>query len=306
MIDKKSSLRQPQKLPLEEIFNYLPNNIKQNTKILSYRNGIGVAIHIDNSLFRHLTLSSSPFILEDYRMGMVVRGKMRGIINLREYTMQEGTMVFVTPGTIVEPLEISDDFLLEGMGVVADKFMMAHGGKLPELFNGLTRDGRRVVSFEERMFLDRMLRLLHDFMECKDTSEAVIYNMISTISHYFDQQFRDRTNPTASSHSGEIFNRFLRLVNLHGCREHQLGFYAEKLCITSRYLGTLILSTSGVGAKEWIDRAIISKAKVLLRHSDKQTSQIADELNFPNASFFCKYFKRLTGVTPQQYRNQKG
>lgn len=64
----------------------------------------------------------------------------------------------------------------------------------------------------------------------------------------------------------------------------------------------MVLSTSGVGAKEWIDRAVISTAKVLLRHSDKQTSEIADELNFPNVSFFCKYFKRLTGSTPLQYR----
>lgn len=94
-------------------------------------------------------------------------------------------------------------------------------------------------------------------------------------------------------------------MNLYGQREHQLGFYADKLCITSRYLGTVILSESGVGAKEWIDRAIISAAKVQLRHSDRQTTQIADELNFPNVSFFCKYFKRLTGFTPQQYRKQK-
>ena len=86
------------------------------------------------------------------------------------------------------------------------------------------------------------------------------------------------------------------------CIRDRLAFYAEKLCITSRYLGTVILNESGVGAKEWIDRAVISTAKVLLRHSDKQTTQIADELNFPNASFFCKYFKRLTRLTPQQYR----
>ena len=298
--------KQPQKLPLEEIFNYLPDELKQNKKVLSYRDGMGVAIHIDNSLFHHLTVAKAPFILEDYRMGMIVRGFMRGVINLREYTMTEGTIVFVTPGTIVEPLEISDDFLLEGMGLPADRFLMAHGGKLPELFNGQTRDGRRIVPYEDRVLLDRMFRLLHDLLGRDDTSDAVIAGMVTTVTHFLDQHFKDRTSTSASTHSTEIFNRFLRLVNLYGCEEHQLAFYAEKLCITSRYLGTLILSTSGVGAKEWIDRAIISKAKVLLRHSDKQTSQIADELYFPNASFFCKYFKRITGVTPQQYRNQKG
>lgn len=295
-------MRQLQRLPLDKIYNILPEDTKQNKKLLSYQNGMGVVIGIDGFLFRHLGMASSPFLVEDYRMGMIVRGQLRGIINLQEHTLQEGTIVFITPGTIVEPLEVSDDFLLEGMGLPADLFLMAHGGRLPELFNGQVKDGRRIVSFEERIILDRMLRLLHDLTGETDISKEVIYSMVSTVTHYYNQLFDDCTSVSSPSHSNEIFNRFLRLVNLHGSKEHQLAFYAEKLCITSRYLGTVVLATSGVGAKEWIDRAVISTAKVLLRHSDKQISEIADELNFPNVSFFCKYFKRLTGSTPQQYR----
>lgn len=295
-------MKQLQRLPLDKIYKILPDDTKHNKKLLSYQDGMGVAIGIDGFLFRHLGMASSPFLVEDYRMGMIVRGQLRGIINLQEHTIREGTIVFITPGTIVEPLEVSDDFLLEGMGLPADLFLMAHGGRLPELFNGQVKDGRRIVTFEERTVIDRMLRLLHDLMGEADISKEVIYSMVSTVTHYYNQLFGDRTSVSSPSHSNEIFNRFLRLVNLHGSREHQLAFYAEKLCITSRYLGTVVLATSGVGAKEWIDRAIISTAKVLLRHSDKQTSEIADELNFPNVSFFCKYFKRLTGFTPQQYR----
>lgn len=295
-------MRQLQRLPLDKIYKILPEDTRQNKKLLSYQDGMGVALGIDGFLFRHLGMASSPFLVEDYRMGMVVRGQLRGIINLQEHTLQEGTIVFITPGTIVEPLEVSDDFLLEGMGLPADLFLMAHGGRVPELFNGQVKDGRRVVAFEERSILDRMLRLLHDLMGEESTHMDVVYSMVSTITHYYDQLFHDRVESSAPTHSGEIFNRFLRLVNLHGSREHQLAFYAEKLCITSRYLGTVVLATSGVGAKEWIDRSIISTAKVLLRHSAKQTTEIADELNFPNVSFFCKYFKRLTGSTPQQYR----
>lgn len=295
-------MKQLQRLPLDKIYKILREDTKQNKKLLSYQDGMGVAIGIDGFLFRHLGMASSPFLVEDYRMGMIVRGQLRGIINLQEHTMKEGAIVFITPGTIVEPLEVSDDFLLEGMGLPADLFLMAHGGRLPELFNGQVKDGRRIVSFEERIILDRMLRLLHDLTGETDISKEVIYSMVSTVTHYYNQLFDDCTSVSSPSHSNEIFNRFLRLVNLHGSKEHQLAFYAEKLCITSRYLGTVVLATSGVGAKEWIDRAVISTAKVLLRHSDKQISEIADELNFPNVSFFCKYFKRLTGSTPQQYR----
>lgn len=264
--------RQPQRLPLDTIYNILPKEEKYNNRALSYRDGMGVAVGINGFFFNYLGDLKTPYLLEDYRMGMVMRGELRGVINLREYTMHEGSIVFVTPGTIVEPLGASDDFLMDGMGMPADKFLLAHGGKLPELFCGQMKDGRRMLPHENRMMLDKMFCLLHDLMEHEDTAEGVTYSMVTTISHYVDQLFNDSTAIPAASHSTDLFNRFLRLVNQYGQREHQLGFYADKLCITSRYLGTLVMSVSGVSAKEWIDRAIISAAKVQLRHSDRQTT----------------------------------
>ena len=81
-----------------------------------------------------------------------------------------------------------------------------------------------------------------------------------------------------------------------------LDFYAGKMCITVRYLSTMIRKASGVTAKEWLDRALVTQAKVMLSYSSRNVAQIADELNFPTSSFFCKFFKRMTGLTPQQYR----
>ena len=78
--------------------------------------------------------------------------------------------------------------------------------------------------------------------------------------------------------------------------------YARKMCLTDRYLGTVVKAISGQTGKEWIDRALITSAKVLLKHSDKSIAQIAEELDFPTVSFFCKYFKRLTQITPNQFR----
>ena len=69
-------------------------------------------------------------------------------------------------------------------------------------------------------------------------------------------------------------------------------------------MSTLVKQVSGKAAKQWIDDAIVARIKVELRHSDKSGAQIADELNFPNPSFFSKYFKRMTGLTPRDYREQ--
>ena len=104
--------------------------------------------------------------------------------------------------------------------------------------------------------------------------------------------------------ANNIFNRFLQLVNDYCHNERHLSFYAGRICVTERYLSTVIRQTSGITAKEWIDRAVITAAKVMLKHSDMQIAEITERLNFSTPSFFCKYFKRLTGETPQEYRRR--
>lgn len=296
-------MKQPERMPLDKIYSILPEEAKNDKKLIAFRGGIGVAIGITKGLFQRLEFKGSPYLLEDFRLGLILRGRMHGIINLQEHIMEQGAIIYITPGTIVEPIDVSDDFFLVGVGLSADKFHLAHKGALPELFNGKMRDGRKQIAPSDFDLLYEMFRTTRDLLERKGLDESIVFGLITAITHYYDQLFRDGNDTPPPSHSKDIFNRFLHLVNQHGCQEHQLCFYADRLCITTRYLGTVVQATSGIGAKTWIDRAIIASAKVMLRHTDKQTSQIADELHFPNASFFCKYFKRMTGHTPQQYRN---
>ena len=82
------------------------------------------------------------------------------------------------------------------------------------------------------------------------------------------------------------------------------SFYADKLCLTPHYLSSVIRETSGQTVMQWINQAVILEAKVLLKHSNLLVFQISDELNFPNPSFFSKFFKRMTGMTPAEYQKQ--
>lgn len=81
-----------------------------------------------------------------------------------------------------------------------------------------------------------------------------------------------------------------------------IAFYARQLCIASHCLSPLIRQSSGDAPSTWIIKAVISEAKVLLKQSDKTVLQISEELGFPNSPFFCRYFKRETGMTPSEYR----
>lgn len=105
-----------------------------------------------------------------------------------------------------------------------------------------------------------------------------------------------------TSFQNSIVERFIKLVHKNYRQHRRVGFYADKLCITPKYLSKVIKHSSGQSAVEWIDSYVILEAKALLKSSYKTIQQISVELNFPNQSFFGKYFKRLTGISPKEYR----
>ncbi len=313
-------MKEPTKLSLQNMFDTL---VEQNMYPDKYYFKDGFAIAIDiNGLFKpFMAAGQGPFLLDDYRLGVVKRGRMRSNINLQDCVFEPNDTVFVCPGSIVEPIDMTDDLLLMGIGIPSDMFHIAHANHLPDLFARQSKHGIQRIADHQMRLLDHMFFLLWEIANTQEKgtenaaapqesgdkrSEAdrqVLYNMLSTITHYYNTLFaKEQPTPSAHRSANDIFDRFLQLVNTHSKQERQLAFYAEKICVTERYLGTVIRQTSGITAKEWIDKAVINNAKVMLRHGNKQIAEIAEALCFPNPSFFCKYFKRLTGCTPQAYR----
>ena len=67
-------------------------------------------------------------------------------------------------------------------------------------------------------------------------------------------------------------------------------------------MSTIIKQVSGKSAKQWIDDALVTRIKIDLKHTDKTVARICDDMNFPNPSFLTKFFKRMTGMTPREFR----
>lgn len=90
------------------------------------------------------------------------------------------------------------------------------------------------------------------------------------------------------------------------CSTHHrdIGFYADKLCITPKYLSVVVKKVTGRSPVDWVDRSVMLYARTMLTSSDMTVQQIAAELNFPNPSFFGQYFKRHEGVTPKHFRDK--
>ncbi len=301
----EKNMKQPERLSIQRMFTALSAmNIIPPKHY--YKDGFGVVIGMSHFLKPFIKPTASPYLLEDYRLGIITQGSMHGIINLKEYTVGAGSVVFVSPGSIVEPLGMSDDFRIAGMGVPADMMQLVHPDILSPLMSGMQKHGILKVSDADRQLLEHQFQMLWE-IAVADRPE-VTQRMVGTIATFYNSLFR--ALPSAPSNhrttATEIFDRFLVLVNRHCCEQRTLAFYAGELCLTERYLGTVVKQTSGITPKEWIDRAVISQAKVMLCHSNRQVAEITDALHFPNPSFFCKYFKRLTGRTPQEYRQGGG
>lgn len=105
------------------------------------------------------------------------------------------------------------------------------------------------------------------------------------------------------SGKGRHFYGFLSLLDRYVQTERRVGFYADRLCITARYLGEAVSeSAPGESPKSLIDKRLIGEIRVLLQRVDWSVQRVAEELCFPDQSYLCRYFKRHTGISPSEYR----
>jgi AraC-like DNA-binding protein len=100
-----------------------------------------------------------------------------------------------------------------------------------------------------------------------------------------------------------LFQQFKLLVSKYCERERNIPFYAKELRVSPHHLSSVISKASGHSVMYWINRAVVLRARMLLKTSDLMTYEIADRLNFPNSPAFNSFFKREMGVTPRMYRN---
>ena len=262
-------------------------------------------IHGDHTVFSLLMRHKPPFIINDHRFGMIINGEAHINFNLQDRHVTAGTLVYLGPGTIINPIRLSDDLCIFGIGLFTDFPMPFAQGQMPSAFNGQVRDFQLPVGEADISTARHILDTIWHIVHTEDYHRPTVTALVAALMHHYDHLFRLQTDIQAVSRSREqtIFDRFISLVNQYCCEHHQIGYYAERMCLTERYLTTVIRQTSGTTAKDWIDRALITRIKIELRHTDKPAAQIAEEMHFANPSFFSKYFHRLTGLTPLKYKN---
>ena len=238
-----------------------------------------------------------------------LQGELHVRISLKEYTLRPDMFCVIITGMIFEVLSISNDF----RGFMLDPRTN---------FMPVTEKTTQVMSFY------KCLQSRHCFvLEEKEVMAFVgVYHSIKATLQELDHPYRipmlqsyiqilyyrmlpivlkEEESRSKYSHTRqeEIFQRFIGEVEKHYRKERSVKFYADLLCISPKYLSTVIYKISQRLAGEWIDAYVILEAKTLLKSGKLTIQQISEQLNFSNQSFFGKFFKRCAGVSPKEYIN---
>ena len=110
----------------------------------------------------------------------------------------------------------------------------------------------------------------------------------------------------ASGHKIDIFVKLITLISDHYPKERSVSFYADRLCLSPKYLSSMVKGICGYTVLDLVFKAIIRRAIFLMTSTSKTIQEISDELNFPNASAFGTFFKKHTGLSPKNYRISSG
>ena len=132
--------------------------------------------------------------------------------------------------------------------------------------------------------------------------QNVLLEIYDKLQRYANMQ---QQTPETTTRQTELFHRFVALVHEHSSQQREVSFYADKLCISTRYLSTIVRNIAHSSAKEFIDRSVLLEIKMLLQSTDLSVQEIAYRLHFPDQSYLGRYFKKHTGESPTEYRNTK-
>lgn len=300
------------------------NNTESQTPINSFTLAelIDLAGEQRQGLMRECITASSDSQMQVFRflcridafiIGVGTEGETSVSFNLHEFRLKKDSMFIFTPKNILQVN--SQQYFKADVIAISPDFMRRINidiKNMMPLFLKFVENPALTLTPEESRSMRGMIAQIERETRGPETHfsfdivsgliAATIYKVGDIMYHYLAEHPEEQNN--SHNRAEEYFKQFTHLLGEHFREERSVGFYARQLCITPKYLTTLIKRISGQSVSEWIDNYVILEAKTLLKYSTMSIQEIAYYLNFPNQSFFGSYFKRNTGMSPSQYKAQ--
>lgn len=259
-------------------------------------------------MMRPFLTSPYPFKIQFAMMHLCLGGRMRVRSNLNEYELHRNSLLIITPGTIGQCLEISPDCRIVLIAITNDYLITednSEGALIIRKF--LARQSLLELTDAQTAEILAIYRALRDKLRQPDFrfKHHILKGYLQVLYGDICQLMAPRVEELdhrQGSRKKQIFDRFLEELRQHYATERSVGFYADRLCLTPKYLSQVIHAVSGRHAGEWIRDYVILEAKALLKSGQYTVQQVSDMLNFANQSFFGVYFKKAVGCSPTAYR----
>lgn len=247
-------------------------------------------------------------ILKDVKCGDLKYGK-------NYYDYQEGTLVFFSPGQVVE-VESYEEFYQPKGHVLIFHPDLIHNTPLGKHINDYsffsynTSEALHLSEKERQIVLDCFSKIEYELQQSIDKhSKTLIASNIELFLNYctrfYDRQFiiRDNVNKGTLEKFEELLNNYFSSEKPYTLGLPSVAYSADELNLSPNYFGDLIKKETGKSAQEYIQNKIIDIAKSKIFENDKTISEIAYELGFKYPQHFSRLFKNRVGYTPQEYRN---
>lgn len=257
--------------------------------------------------------------LDDWRNGPMVlssgcimicrRGRASFCVNYKEWEMYEGAVITFFPGDVVD-LDAAADFEVEVLEYSASLLREASLQLERTVYSTLREDRCRQDAPVVTRIIDSMFTLLRVYFEqndCMCIAQLVLCQLKAFFIgfHEYLQRYPEhRSDEVKSYRVRELFNLFMMLLERDYKKSRDVNHYAGQMNITPKYLTHIVRHVSGRTPKNIIDQYVILQIKMQLRSTSLSVKELAWDFHFPDVSFFCRYFKRLAGVSPLSIREQ--
>ena len=248
-------------------------------------------------------------------------------VNYKDWELYEGAVITLFPNDVVE-LKVEGDckspetengdckspqtansFLAEILKYNPSLLREASLQLEQTVYSSLRKDRCRqdtpvVTNIINGMFA--LLKVYFDQSECTCISQLVLCQLKAFFigfHEYLQRNPQYRPDEVKSYRVRELFNRFMMLLERDFKISRDVNYYARQMNISSKYLTNIVSQVTGHTPKTIIDQYVILQLKMQLKRSTQSVKEMAWEFHFADVSFFCRYFKKHTGLTPQQIRS---
>lgn len=242
-------------------------------------------------------------------VGLVVccRGNFSFLLNQKTYSAVAGETLFIPEDTDFQVKELAEDLEIQLLFYEIEPIREILGNMVlgMHLYSQLVSDPCYVWKTGEEEEIIRYMTLLNTTLTAEDSflryeQKLLLLALVHRLCFIYTRKLA--TKRDAVGRQNDVFIRLIQLIEQYYTKERGVEFYADKLCLSPKYLSAMCKSICGYTVQELVFKSIIRKSISLLKNTRKNVQEISDYFNFPNASYFGTFFKKQVGVSPQQYR----